>query len=540
MSCFKNHHLRHYGFYEDQIGDGAYGRVLEYTSAEGKKVAVKIHNSNTSAFREIVLMEECKNCEYIIDLIDVGYDSRRQKFYQVMPLAKGNIYDKIQEKYFEDNPELIRKVIYDVLQALAYLHTKGYIHRDIKPENILICGDGNTFKLCDFGLSRKENFPGDAYTSYMVTLYYRPPENLSNISEYDKSIDMWSLGCIFAELILGKSPFEFDESEMVLKKQITALSSLSEMDAYPKYIQEEQRKYNSKIFKRNKKWWNESIKKVIIDKMGENVYDLIHKMIQLDPKKRISSINALRHPFFKKFSPIPIPLISLHSIYQPFDWRESYKKMLNWDVRNQLFLRCYTIAREKGQSSMVIIKTYFLFNKFLKHGTPKLLTRNNLNMYIRVILSTVSKIDSCNPCQLRHIGIAKEKKTLKKLRRTFLHVIKFNMTIKTGYDWFWETKNMKKQEKIVPKELDWEDLYETSRSLYKITLFIPELFFMYSPNKIAEACQNYVLDKYNVKIAEKETEIFDILDEKLPSTLKKLNKNKLFREEVLEFCNFCK
>jgi len=119
MSCFQHHHLNYYGNCEKEIGDGTFGKVLKYVSEDSKRVAVKIHEANTSTFREIVLMEECQDSPYIVDLIDVGYDPRHQKFYQVMPLAKCNIYDKIQDDYFYDQPERIRKVIF--LQQMASL-----------------------------------------------------------------------------------------------------------------------------------------------------------------------------------------------------------------------------------------------------------------------------------------------------------------------------------------------------------------------------------------------------------------------------------
>lgn len=114
--------------------------------------------------------------------------------------AKGGILTNQQIKSFT----------YQILQALVYLHSNRIFHRDLKPQNLLIDSTGTILKLADFGLARAFCFPKKTYTHEVVTLWYRCPEILLGMKQYSLGVDIWSTGCIFAEMCMKRALFSGD------------------------------------------------------------------------------------------------------------------------------------------------------------------------------------------------------------------------------------------------------------------------------------------------------------------------------------------
>ena len=118
---------------------------------------------------------------------------------------------------------LIKTYIKQILEGVAYCHSQRIIHRDLKPANILLSGQQNELiKLADFGLARAFSIPIKPYTKCVVTLYYRSPELLLEMNEYATPVDIWSVGCIFAELAINQPLFK-GECEMTQLRQIFRL-----------------------------------------------------------------------------------------------------------------------------------------------------------------------------------------------------------------------------------------------------------------------------------------------------------------------------
>lgn len=99
-------------------------------------------------------------------------------------------------------PLLVKLYSYQLLRSIAYIHAIGICHRDIKPQNVLVDTSTHILKLCDFG-SAKQLIPGEPNVSYICSRYYRAPELIFGNSNYSTAIDVWSVGCVIAELMLG-------------------------------------------------------------------------------------------------------------------------------------------------------------------------------------------------------------------------------------------------------------------------------------------------------------------------------------------------
>ena len=198
-----------------KIGEGTYGVVYKAKDIQTEKIVAlkkirlnpEIEGTTSTSIREIALLKEL-NHPNIIHLQEVIHTSK--KLSLIFEYCETDLKKK-QEEYLIKNeklpPNLIKKYFKGLLQGISYLHKKKIIHRDLKPQNLLIT-ENNEIKICDFGLARGTGVPIQSYTNEVVTLWYRPPDILLGSKIYDNSVDLWSVGCIFGEMLLGKSLFE--------------------------------------------------------------------------------------------------------------------------------------------------------------------------------------------------------------------------------------------------------------------------------------------------------------------------------------------
>jgi len=188
------------------------------------------------------------------------------------------------------------------------MHQNWIFHRDLKTSNLLYSNDG-ILKICDFGLARKFGNPIRPYTNLVVTLWYRAPELLLGKESYDASIDMWSAGCIMAELIL-KEPLMMGKGELDQIDKIFRLLGNPTNESWPGW--KESLKHASKI-QLNKKFSRCQLRdKFPICPMSQDDpmflsevgLDLLEKMLCYDPSRRITAEDALKHPWFSE-EPLP-------------------------------------------------------------------------------------------------------------------------------------------------------------------------------------------------------------------------------------------
>ncbi len=173
--------------------------------------------------------------------------------------------------------------------GVNYIHKSKVIHRDLKPQNLLISSEG-IMKIADFGLARGYGIPVKNYTNEVVTLWYRPPDVLLGSKVYMTSVDIWSIGCIFGEMTNGKALFTGLNEQDQLKK-IFKIRGTPNEKSYPEIVNLPE--WFNHEFEHNNP--EELIK--ICPRLDKDGLNLLDRMLQINPAKRISIEEALQHPF---------------------------------------------------------------------------------------------------------------------------------------------------------------------------------------------------------------------------------------------------
>ena len=287
------------------IGVGAYGIIISAVDTQNNNQVVAIKKLKRISdiidlkriAREILIMKYCQH-ENIIPLFDViihlnkdQNNNRTVDVYIVMEKMDSDLQKIIASKQ-ELSDEHYQFILYQMLRALYFLHSANIIHRDFKPSNVLINEDC-TVKLCDFGMSRGIKEENALLTEYVVTRYYRAPEVMLSSHHYTKKIDVWSIGCAFAELLSKKFMFPGENYIAQIKLIIDVLGTQDVKDL--DFISNSSAKNFVMQFQNiPKKNFSDILK-------CENplAVDLVEKMLVFNPDKRYSIEDCLNHPYLK-------------------------------------------------------------------------------------------------------------------------------------------------------------------------------------------------------------------------------------------------
>ncbi|XP_017841849.1 mitogen-activated protein kinase ERK-A [Drosophila busckii] len=286
------------------IGEGAYGMVVSADDTlTNQRVAIKKispfeHQTYCQrTLREITILTRFKH-ENIIDIRDIlRVDSIEQMrdVYIVQCLMETDLYKLLKTQRLSNDH--ICYFLYQILRGLKYIHSANVLHRDLKPSNLLL-NKTCDLKICDFGLARiadPEHDHTGFLTEYVATRWYRAPEIMLNSKGYTKSIDIWSVGCILAEMLSNRPIFPGKHYLDQLNHILGVLGSPSQEDLEC-IINEKARNYLESLpFKPNVPWSR------LFPNADPLALDLLGKMLTFNPHKRIAVEDALAHPYLEQY-----------------------------------------------------------------------------------------------------------------------------------------------------------------------------------------------------------------------------------------------
>ncbi|XP_068160714.1 serine/threonine-protein kinase MAK isoform X2 [Antennarius striatus] len=277
-----------------QLGDGTYGSVLMGRSNEsGELVAIKRMKRKFYSWEECMNLREVKslkklNHANVVKLKEVIREN--DHLYFVFEYMKENLYQLMKDRRKLFPESVIRNISFQILQGLSFIHKHGFFHRDMKPENLLCMGP-ELVKIADFGLAR-EIRSKPPYTDYVSTRWYRAPEVLLRSSTYSSPIDLWAVGCIMAELYSLRPLFPGNSEVDEIFKICQVLGTVKKTD-WP-----EGHQLASAMNFRFPQCVPTHLKTLIPNASNEAIA-LMKDLLQWDPKKRPTAVQALRYQYFQ-------------------------------------------------------------------------------------------------------------------------------------------------------------------------------------------------------------------------------------------------
>ncbi|KAL1830411.1 hypothetical protein ACET3Z_000062 [Daucus carota] len=279
------------------IGDGRTALVSEVTTAD-----------NTTYAMKVMEMKECRLTPSMAREVSILFDINHENIVRLEEVVScGNSLYLIMEHAGEDlnaflmikgvqNSEITKRWLKELLSAVDFLHKRGLIHRDLKPENIMI-GFDQKLRIADFGSAVRCSDDTNV-SSVLTTLPFRAPEILLGYHSYGKEIDVWAVGCNFAEM-LGSDCLFGDPNTVSVFDVLTKIFS--------KIGTPSQQSWLCSLPNFPKDWNQYPEASQIVPDLDALGNDLLKKMLVIDPFERITAEGALNHPYLKEQNQIPVP-----------------------------------------------------------------------------------------------------------------------------------------------------------------------------------------------------------------------------------------
>jgi casein kinase II subunit alpha len=296
----------YFTYYRDQdnyevvrkVGRGKYSDVFEgINTLNSEKCIVKILKpvKKKKIKREIKILQGLCGGTNIIQLRDICRDPHSK--------VPSLIFEYVNNKDFKTlfptfNSQDVRYYIYEVLKALDYAHSNGVMHRDVKPHNIVCDHESRKLRLIDWGLAEFYH-PNKEYNVRVASRYFKGPELLVDLQDYDYSLDIWSLGCMFAGMIFRREPFFHGHDNQDQLVKIARVIGTKELFEYTKrYGLELDPNFVALIGVHPRRPWEKFVTPENRHLVTPDALDLLDRMLVYDHQKRITAREAMEHPYF--------------------------------------------------------------------------------------------------------------------------------------------------------------------------------------------------------------------------------------------------
>eukprot|EP01012_Entosiphon_sulcatum_P056107 TRINITY_DN791_c0_g1_i1.p1 TRINITY_DN791_c0_g1~~TRINITY_DN791_c0_g1_i1.p1 ORF type:complete len:338 (+),score=80.22 TRINITY_DN791_c0_g1_i1:106-1119(+) len=281
-----------------KIGRGKYSEVFEGINvANNERCVVKVLKpvKKKKIKREIKILQNLCGGPNIIKLLDTVRDPQSKTPSLIFEFVNNTDFRVLYPTLSDFD---IRFYLFELLKALTFCHSMGIMHRDVKPHNVMIDHERRKLRLIDWGLAEFFH-AGQEYNVRVASRYYKGPELLVDLRDYDYSLDMWSLGCMLAGIIFRREPFFHGRDNYDQLVKIAKVLGTDDLFGYlAKYNLELSSQYDNILSRYPRKQWAYFVTKETQHLCSADALDFLDRLLRYDHQERITAREAMDHPYF--------------------------------------------------------------------------------------------------------------------------------------------------------------------------------------------------------------------------------------------------
>lgn len=281
-----------------KVGRGKYSEVFEGINiVKGEKCVIKVLKpiKKKKIKREVKILQNLSGGVNVIQLLDIVRDPTSKSPALIFEHVNNQDFKTLYPKLTDFD---VRYYILELIKALDFCHSRGIMHRDVKPHNVMIDHEHRKLRLIDWGLAEFYH-AGTSYNVRVASRYFKGPELLVDFQEYDYSLDMWSLGCMFASMIFRKEPFFHGQDNFDQLVVIAKVLGTDSLDEYlEKYDITLDSQFDSILAKYPRKAWRSFVNPDNERYISDEALDFLDHLLRYDHQERYTPREAMQHPYF--------------------------------------------------------------------------------------------------------------------------------------------------------------------------------------------------------------------------------------------------